>query len=97
MWGALFLRDLEGLGEEMQEIRPSAQVEVTTQADDTESAETIEIHEAPMEDVPLLVAPVDKPATEMALAKTPASETPNAEATVIEHVATAEPVSNETP
>ena len=89
--------DLESPGEEMQDIRPSAQVEVTTQADDTEGAETIETREAPMEDVRLPVAPVHKPATEMALADTPASEVPpTAEAAVIEHVETTEPVSIET-
>ena len=40
-----------------------------------------------MDDVPLPVAPADKPTTEMALAETPASEVPPvAEVAVIEHV-----------
>ena len=66
---------------------------MTTQADDTGSADTIETHEAPMEDVPLSVAPVDKPAIEMALAETPAFEVPPAsEAAVMEHVVTVGPL-----
>ena len=63
-----------------------------------EDVEVIEIHEAPEMDVPLPVAHVDKPTVEMSLAETPVSEvTSPTEVTVIEHVATAEPVSTETP
>ena len=49
---------------------------MTTQVDDTEGAESIETQEAPVEDVPLPVAPMDKPATEMALAETHAFKVP---------------------
>ena len=85
-------------GEEMQDAGLSSRVGVTTRADETEGAEVTETCEAPVEDVPPLVASVDKPATKSFLVETPISEvTPPTEAVVIEHVAIVELVSNETP
>ena len=82
----------------MEDIRPSAQVVVTTPMDEIEDVKIFETHEAPTEDIPLPVAPLDKPVTEMASTETPAPEAlPAVEAAVIEHVATAEPVPFETP
>ena len=90
--------DLEDPGEEMQDARHSSQVEVTTQANEMEDVEVIEIHEAPVMDAPLPIALVDKPATKMSLVETTIFElTPPIKAVVTEHVATAEPLSTETP
>ena len=78
----------------MQDVKPSTQVKATTQADKIEGAENIETHEAPMKDVPLPVALVDKPATEMSLAETFVSEVPPAtKAVVIESVTIGEHLS----
>ena len=50
-----------------------------------------------MKDVPLPIAPVDKPGTEMYLVEIPVSEiTPATKVVVTEHVTTAESVSLET-
>ena len=93
MWAASFPHhtddvgyclNLEGPGDEMQDTRHSTQVKVTTQADETEGAEIIETYKAPMEDVPLLVAPVDKLTIEMALVEIAAFKVPPV--AVIEHV-----------
>ena len=71
---------------------------MTTQADEIDHVEVIETHEAPVEDVPLSVAPVDKLATKRSLVKTSISEvTPPTKAVVTQHVTTVELVSTEPP
>ena len=68
----------------MSDIESIAKIEVATQRDETEDVGTLETSKAPVENIPLSVAPI----------KTPAREVPTAtEVVAIEHVTTAEPVS----
>ena len=66
--------NLEDPEEEISDAKHSTQVEVTTQAYETEDVEVIETHEVLVEDVPLPVAPMDKPDTEMSLVESPVSK-----------------------
>ena len=49
----------EGSEEEMEDIRSFVHIEVTVQGDETEDVETLKTHEAPIENVPLLVASME--------------------------------------
>ena len=77
----------EGSDEDMPEIRSSAQIEVIAQKDETEDVGTLETSEAPMENIPLPVASMETPTSEVS---------PATKATVTEQVITAEHVSLET-
>ena len=81
----------------VQDARLFSQVRWTTQADETKGAEVIETHGTPVEDVPPPITSTDMPDTQSTSVETLNHEvTPPTEAVVTEHVATAEPVSNET-
>ena len=71
----------EGSNEAMLKIGSS------TQRDEIEDVETLETSEAPMENIPLLVDPIETPALEVPSA---------AKAIAINHVITVEPISIET-
>ena len=85
-------------GEELHDAGLSSPVGVTTQADEIEDAEVTETREIFVEDVLPPVASLDKLDIESSLVETSIHEvTPPIEAAMIEHVATTELVSTETP
>jgi len=72
----------------MPDIRSFVQHEVTTKRGDSEDVGTIETSDAPVENIPLPVTPIETPAPEVP---------PTVDAAVTEHVTTTEHVSVETP
>jgi len=80
--------NLEGSNEDRPEIGSSAQIEVTTQRDETKDMGTLETSEALVENIPLPVAP-----TKMSTLEVP----PATEAAATEHITTIEHDSIETP
>jgi len=78
----------EGSDGDIPDIGSSAQIEVATQRDETEDVGTLETSKAPIENIPLPIAPTKTPAPEVP---------PTVEAAATEHVTTIENVSIETP
>ena len=78
----------EGSDEDMSEIGSSVKIEVTAQGNETGGMGTLKTSEALMEDIPLLVAPMEMPPPEVL---------PATEVATVEQVTTTEHVSLETP
>ena len=77
----------EGLNEAMLDIEPSAHTTVATHEDETKDMDILETTEAPMENVPLLVALIETITPEIS---------PPVEATATDHITTTRHVSVET-
>ena len=78
----------EGSDGDILDIRSSTQIEVATQRDETEDVGTLETSKAPIENIPLPIAPTKTSAPEVP---------PTVEAASTEHVTTIENVYIETP